>query len=167
MTPNIREATLADAEELQRYAARLFTEHLPGIYRRAVPTLEEEHDFIRAHTEPERSIMLLAEADGQVVGLLGFLARQLPQESHVGAFGISVDRDYRGNGIGSALIEALIEWAPRQGIRRIEVEAFAINERAIHLYEHLGFKQEGRRRSAVIIEDKAVDVIFLARILTA
>lgn len=109
--------------------------------------------------------MLLAEVDDRVVGLLGFLARQLPQEAHVGAFGISVDRDYRSSGIGSTLIEALIEWAPRQGIRRIEVEAFAINERAIHLYENLGFEQEGRRRGAVIIEDEAVDVIVLARML--
>ena len=161
----IREAKLEDAEVLRRYAVKLFSEELPGLYRRSVPSLEDEQEFIRTHVEPTNSVMLLAEADDAIVGLLGFLGRNLPQEAHVGAFGISVDSDYRGRGIGSDLITALLAWAPLHGISRIEVEAFANNPRAIELYEHLGFEQEGRRRAAVIVGSEPVDVILLARLV--
>ena len=51
----IREASLDDAAALRDYAERLFSEDLPGIYERPVPTLAEELEFIRSHIEPERS----------------------------------------------------------------------------------------------------------------
>jgi len=161
----IREASIDDAEELREYATRLFTERLPGIYERPNPTLEEELEFIRAHTDAPRSTMLVATVDGRIAGLLGFLARQLPQEHHVGALGLSVDQQYRGRGLGSALLAALLEWAPRNGITRVELEAFAANPRAIALYEQMGFEREGCRRGAVMIDGAPVDVIMLARIL--
>ena len=108
LTYQIRPATLDDAAELQDYAVRLFTEAPPGIYERDAPTLEEERDFIRAHTEADGSTMLVAVVDGAIVGLLGFQARQLPQERHVGHFGISVSKEYRGAGIGTALRSAAV-----------------------------------------------------------
>lgn len=161
----IREASIDDAEELREYAIRLFAERLPGIYERPKPTLDEELEFIRAHTDAPRSTMLVATVDGRIAGLLGFLARQLPQEQHVGALGLSVDQQYRGRGLGSALLTALLEWAPRNGITRVELEAFEANPRAIALYERWGFEREGRRREAVLIDGEPVAVIMLARIL--
>jgi len=161
----IREASVDDAEELREYAIRLFAERLPGIYERPAPTLEEELQFIRAHTDTPRSTMLVATVDGRIAGLIGFLGRQLPQEHHVGAFGLSVDQRYRGRGLGSALVTALLEWAPHDGITRVELEAFAANPQALALYERMGFEREGRRRDAVMIDGEPVDVIMLARIL--
>ena len=163
----IREASLDEAPELRRYAIRLYAERPPGIYERDAPTLEEEKQFIQAHTEPARSVMLVAVVDGEIVGLIGFQARELPQEQHVGTFGVSVDQAFRGRGLGSALIRSLLEWAPRNGITRVEVEAFAINEGAIALYERLGFEREGLRRRAVIVDGAPVDVVFLAQVLDA
>lgn len=165
MSHVIREASVDDAQELREYAARLFAERLPGVYERPAPTLEEELQFIRAHTEAPRSTLLVATVDGEIAGLIGFVARQLPQEQHVGAFGVSVDRRYRGRGLGSALIAALLEWAKRAGITRVELEAFAVNPRAVALYERLGFEREGCRRGAVIIDGEPVDVLMLARLL--
>lgn len=167
MTYLIREATLGDAEELRLYAIRIFAERLPGLYRREAPTLEEEMEFIRSHMDTPGSMMLVATVDGQIAGLVGFQARQVPQERHVGMFGVSVDRQYRGAGIGSALITALLDWAPRNGITRVEVEAFAVNEGAIRLYERFGFEREGCRRGAVMIDGSPVDVVMLARMVDA
>jgi RimJ/RimL family protein N-acetyltransferase len=163
----IREVSPGDAEELRHYAARLFAERLPGVYERKAPTLEEETEYIRAHIDTPGSTMLVATADGHIAGLIGFQARQLPQERHVGMFGVSVDRRHRGEGIGSALISALLEWAPRNGITRVEVEAFAVNEGAIRLYERFGFEREGCRRGAVMIDGTPADVVMLARLMDA
>jgi RimJ/RimL family protein N-acetyltransferase len=160
----IREATILDATALQRYAAELFSEGLPGIYRRETPTLEEEREFIRAHLLPN-AVLLLAEKAGEIVGEVGFQGRTLPQERHVGTFGIAVARDHRGQGIGTALIEALIAWAPQRGITRIEGEAFSVNERAMGLYKRLGFQEEGRRRGAVYVDGEICDVVMLGLLL--
>lgn len=165
MALTVRDASLQDAAALQAYAIRLFAERLPGIYRRDDPTLEEEQAFIRDHTEPDGSAMLVAEENGRIVGLLGFRARTLPQERHVGMFHLSVAAEARGCGVGTALITTLVERAPALGIRRIEVEAFAVNEGALRLYERLGFEREGARREAVVVDGRPVDVIMLARLL--
>jgi hypothetical protein len=75
----IRPATLEDAADLQRFAAKLFGEGLPGIFRRPVPTLDEEAAFIRSRIEPANSTMLVAAIDGSVVGLLDFLGGSLDE----------------------------------------------------------------------------------------
>jgi RimJ/RimL family protein N-acetyltransferase len=165
MPTRIREVGLDDVEPLQRFAARLFTENPVGVFKRTIPTLDEEREFIRTFTEPERSVLIAAEEDGEVIGLVSLLARQHPQEAHVGELGISVDAESRSRGIGTALIEALLEWAEAHGVTRVEVQAFGRNERAIALYERLGFVREGVRRGAVIVDGRRDDIVLLARLL--
>jgi len=157
----IREVVPADAEVLREYAERLFSEELPGLWRRPVPTLEEEREFIASYT-PD-SILAVALLGESVVGLAGILRRPMPQEAHVGTVGISVERDHRGMGIGGALLEYLMAHVPARGMTRIEIEAFANNPRAIALYERLGFEREGVRRGAVLVDGEYVDVICLGR----
>jgi RimJ/RimL family protein N-acetyltransferase len=160
---DIREADLDDALALQRYASELFGERLPGLYERPVPTVEDEVQFLESYCGPANSVLLVADDAGRLVGLLGLLGRSLPQDAHVGSVGISVHRDYRGRGLGTRLMRTLFEWASSNGIRRIEIEAFANNPEAIRLYESLGFVREGVRRGAVVVDGEDVDVVCMAR----
>jgi RimJ/RimL family protein N-acetyltransferase len=161
----IRTATESDAEELLHYATRLFGEDLPGVFRRPIPTMDEEREFIRSHIEPANSTLLLAVLDGEIVGLVDFVGGTLAEESHAGTFGLSVDGARRGQGIGTALIEALISWAPEHGISRIQAWAWVNNPGAIALYERLGFVREGLCRQAVVVDGEPIDVMLLARLL--
>jgi RimJ/RimL family protein N-acetyltransferase len=158
----VREATADDAEALLAYATRLFSEELPGLYRRPVPTLEEEREFIRSYTGPSNSVLLVAEVGGKVAGLAGLLGRSLDQERHVGSVGVSVDRDHRAQGLGTRLLESIFKWAPAHGVSRVEIEAFANNPGAIGLYERVGFVREGVRQGAVTVDGEPVDVVCLA-----
>ena len=162
MSLEIRPATDADAEELRQFAIKLFAEKLPGIFRRPMPTIEVERDFIRSRIEPANSTLLVARLDGDVVGLLDLLGGTLAEEAHVGTFGLSVDREHRGNGIGTALLQALIAWAPEHGISRIQAWAWVNNPRSIALYERLGFQREGLCRQAILCDGQLVDVVILA-----
>lgn len=161
----IRSAGEEDLEELLRYATALFSEDLPGIFRRPIPTREEELEFIRSHTTRPNSVLLLAVAGGEVVGVAGFLSETLPERAHAGEFGISVAHSWRGRGIGRALLEALFTWASDHGIRRIEGEAFATNPRALELYRRLGFVEEGRLVGAVIRDGVPIDLIAIVKTL--
>ena len=161
---HIRPAIEADAEPLRRYAEALFAEHLPGIYEREKPTLEEEMEFLRSHIEPANSTMLVAEEGGRIVGVLGFLGRKLAEEAHTGSVGLSVANGYRDRGIGTALIEELFAWAPRHGITRIEIESWSNNPGATRLYKRLGFVEEGLARDAIIRDGERIDVHLMARL---
>lgn len=159
----IREVSFEDVECLQQYASRLFAERLPGLYERPEPSLDDERAYVASHLNRDNSTLMAAFVDGRVAGLAGILGRDLSQESHVGMVGVSVDQDFRGRGVGTSLLTSLLEWAPRHGLRRVEIEAFANNPRAIELYERLGFSREGVRQGAVLVAGEYIDVVALAQ----
>ncbi len=162
---SIRHATEDDAAALQSFATRLFAEHLPGIFRHSPPTLAEEIEFIHSRIEPANSTMLVAMLDDEIVGLLDFEGGSRAEETHAGTFSLSVDRAFRGQSIGTRLVDALIAWAPAHGVSRIQAWAWTSNPRALELYERLGFEREGYCRRAVISDGEPVDVVLVARLL--
>jgi RimJ/RimL family protein N-acetyltransferase len=83
----------------------------------------------------------LAEADGRMVGNLGV-------EIHGGLaeLGMMVDSEWRGRGVGSALMEACIAWARQHGAHKLVLEVWPHNATATALYRKYGFEQEGRFR---------------------
>ena len=63
---------------------------------------------------------------------------------HRAEFGIGIERAYWGFGIGRALIEACIECARAARYAQLELEVVADNERALALYQSVGFVEYGR-----------------------
>lgn len=88
-------------------------------------------------------LFLVAEEDGEVVGYAG-LFRVLDEGDITN---IVIDETYRGRGLGKKLTETLLLEGEKNGIRAFTLEVRAGNERAIHIYEQLGFVQEGIRRN--------------------
>ena len=62
-----------------------------------------------------------------------------------GEIGMAVAREWRGRGVGSALLEAAIDWARREGLHKLSLGVFAHNAAGIALYRKFGFVEEGRR----------------------
>jgi putative acetyltransferase len=58
---------------------------------------------------------------------------------------MAVAREWRGRGVGSALLAAAIEWAHDRGLHKLSLGVFAHNSAAIELYRKFGFVEEGRR----------------------
>jgi RimJ/RimL family protein N-acetyltransferase len=83
----------------------------------------------------------LAEAEGRIVGTI----HVEPSRHGFGEIGMAVERDWRGRGVGSALLEAAIAWARERRLHKLSLDVFAHNERAIALYRKFGFVEEGRR----------------------
>ena len=113
-------------------------------------TVAEERDGIA--TEPPVDIdawaerwrlegTLLAVAEGELVGSLSIEVSRFG----FGELGMAVARDWRGRGVGSALVEAGIAWARERGLHKLSLGVFAHNDAAIALYRKFGFVEEGRR----------------------
>ncbi|MDQ3994505.1 MAG: GNAT family N-acetyltransferase, partial [Actinomycetota bacterium] len=61
-----------------------------------------------------------------------------------GEIGMLVARDWRGRGVGSALVAASIDWAREHGLHKLSLSVFPHNEAAIALYRKFKFDVEGR-----------------------
>jgi ribosomal protein S18 acetylase RimI-like enzyme len=115
-----------------------------------VATVAEERDGIAS--EPPIDIEALAErwlvegtvvavADTEIVGSLQVRASRFG----FGEIAMAVAREWRGRGIGSALLSAGIEWSRENGLHKLVLDVFPHNAAAIGLYRKFGFVQEGRR----------------------
>ncbi len=113
-------------------------------------TVAEERDGIA--TEPPVDVearasswildgTLVAAAADQIVGSLHVDASRFG----FGEIGMAVARDWRGRGVGTALLAAAIEWARGRGLHKLSLSVFAHNAGAIGLYRKVGFVEEGRR----------------------
>ena len=86
---------------------------------------------------------------------------------HSGGLGIMVRTDCQGQGIGTALLEAVLDLADNWlMLRRVELEVYADNQRAVRLYEKFGFEAEGRKREAAVKNGAYVDLLVMARLRT-
>lgn len=104
-------------------------------------------------------------ADGTIIGAVGLMVRANPRTRHVGSVGIFVHTDWQNKGVGTALLKTVLDLADNWlMLVRVELEVFADNDRARHLYEKLGFELEGRRRMAVVKDGAFIDELMLSRI---
>jgi RimJ/RimL family protein N-acetyltransferase len=83
----------------------------------------------------------VADADGAIVGMIHVEASR----HGFGELAMLVGRDWRGRGVGSALVRAAIDLARAQGLHKLGLEVFPHNAAGIALYRRSGFTQEGRR----------------------
>lgn len=78
----------------------------------------------------------------QVIGMINVQ----PTRHGYADIGMLVAREWRGRGVGSALMEAAIAWARERGdIHKLSLGVFAHNAAGIALYRKFGFVEEGRR----------------------
>lgn len=115
----------------------------------------------------ERGMPQVAAVDGEdVIGWCDIDARMGEGFRHVGRLGMGVRAPWRGQGIGRRLMEAALDGARKIGLARVELEVYASNTAAIHLYEKAGFAREGRHARARLLDGVYDDVVTMALFLT-
>jgi ribosomal protein S18 acetylase RimI-like enzyme len=83
----------------------------------------------------------VAVVDGEVIGSI-----HVATSGHgFGEIGMAIAREWRGRGVGSALMAAAIEWARERGLHKLSLGVFAHNAAGLALYRKFGFVEEGRR----------------------
>jgi RimJ/RimL family protein N-acetyltransferase len=92
------------------------------------------------------TLVLVAEADGEVVGNVLVSVEQSSMSDHIGVLSIAILDGWRDIGIGSEMVRAAQAWTREQGLAKLALGVFPDNERAIAVYEHAGFRREGVRR---------------------
>ncbi len=169
MMITVRRATPNDAAAFARIMGD------PAVYPGLMQLPYTNEDLWRARlvegsTPGKPDLALAAELDGTVVGTVVGTAGLHPaaaaqiRRRHVAAIGISVAAEAQGQGVGTALMQAMCDYADRwMGVLRIELTVYTDNERAIGLYRKFGFEIEGRFRGYAMRDGHFADAFTMAR----
>ena len=99
---------------------------------------------------------IVAEDDGKVVGAVW--TRIMNDYGHIDdetpSFAISLYREYRGNGLGTAMMRMMLNLLTEQGYKQASLSVQKVNY-AVHMYESLGFHT---------IEEKEEELVMICEL---
>ena len=127
----------------------------------------EEKQYI-AEMDTTKNLLLVAVADGQVIGGLG--AHQASsgrhfKTAHVCEIGLHLIKPYREQGIGGKMLEYALEWAKGHGYKKLDACIFTSNKRSLNLFRKFGFVVEGKKAKQFRIGNEYIDEVIMGKIL--
>ena len=165
----IREAEAEDAAELVTFlnCVSLETDFTSLDGEGILLTDTEMELFLDKQTHSENQITLLALLNDEIAGIVNITADQRKRVRHIGDLFIVIGQKYWNNGLGSLLLEEVVEWAQASGVlRRLQLTVQTRNQAAVHLYQKYGFVIEGRQEPGAYIEEgKFIDVYLMGKLI--
>lgn len=163
----IREATAEDAAAVialfqQLYSETRFLLYEPG---ESVPGVEEYTRRITDIAHREDGVMLLADIDPGLVGVIFGNRGTARKTRHALSLAMGVPRIHWNHGVGRSLLQAVESWAIAKGLHRLELTVQTTNARAIALYERAGFEREGMKRHSLRVEGQYVDEWLMSKLI--
>lgn len=136
----LRPMVKEDANKLHAFFARVPRED--RIFLRDDVSLREVIDAWARKLDYEKVLPLLAELGDTIVGDATLHRKRFGWTNHVGKVRLVIDKDYRGKGLGTLMIEALIENAKKVGLELLVAELMGTQAAALAAFRRLGFEKE-------------------------
>ncbi|OGG26204.1 hypothetical protein A2960_04470 [Candidatus Gottesmanbacteria bacterium RIFCSPLOWO2_01_FULL_39_12b] len=161
----IRYPEKSDLNELWRYINKLSKEKTFVRFQGEEITLKEEEKFVKdtlKKIREKKTIQLLVFHRDHLIGISG-IEMYDKVVKHLGLFGISVENEYRSEGIGRQLMRCVIEEAKKHlpDLRIITLSHFAVNSVARKMYDDFGFKEYGKLPKGLFYRENYIDYIFM------
>jgi len=159
---HLRQARIEDAGALA--AAEAETAQIPGLLVSHPDELQPEAFAAKIKQLTTAGYYLVVERNGKPVGHALLEPATLAARSHVFILTIVVHPGHTGQGIGKALMQAMLDWAEGETrVGKIELRVRKGNQRAIGLYLRYGFSEEGRFHEHIRLPDgRLLDDIAMA-----
>jgi len=161
----IRRARVADAAAMARHLSDPAV--FGGLLQMPYPSEEAwAKRLAEGLAATTADVLLVAERDGELIGAAGLNGVSgHVRRRHAMALGLHVAPQSQRQGVGSALMAALCDYANRwAGVLRLELLVYADNETAIRLYRKFGFEVEGRLRAHALRDGVYVDSLAMGRL---
>lgn len=151
----IRKAKFEDYSALIELFDELDTIHRanqPRLFRKPAGPAREIETYTGMISD-ESSAVFVAELGEAVIGFVHAILRDAPDfpllvpRRFAVVDSIVVKSEHTKRGLGRMLMEAMEEWAKKNGATSIELNVYEFNEAAISFYEGLGYKTFSRRLS--------------------
>ncbi|WP_159902114.1 GNAT family N-acetyltransferase [Salinirussus salinus] len=128
-----------------------------------VADVVDSEGVLLRHNELESRIFFVATVDGEVVGWVHLKHPESAKLAHTAELTVGVLEEYRGNSIGSHLLERGLEWGQSQGFERIYNSIPSTNEDAIEFLEGRGWEVEAVREGHYKLDGEYIDEVMMAR----
>lgn len=163
MSIEVRRLGRADAEAYR--AIRLESlEQEPNAFG-SVYELETTRSLADFADRLSTSAVFGAYAKGMLIGMAGFKQETGPKDSHKGfVWGMYVRADWRGKGVGAALMAAVVA-AARNTVEQLTLAVVQDNDTAIALYRKIGFQVYGVEPRALKSASGYSDEVLMVLIL--
>ena len=160
MSLRIRDIKIEDYKEISKIRK------MPGVMENILSNKDEEEELIKEKiiNRGKNQYWYVAEENGKVIGLGILMNHGTLRKKHVGVITLMVNSDYQNKGIGSLLMDKLINLSESLNIIRLELCVFRDNYKAINLYKKFGFKEEGIKVKSALKNGEYIDEIMMARI---
>ncbi|MDK0967745.1 GNAT family N-acetyltransferase [Clostridium perfringens] len=160
MNLNIRDIEIEDYKEISKIRK------MPGVMENILSNKDEEEELIKEKiiNRGKNQYWYVAEENGKVIGLGILMNHGNLRKKHVGVITLMVNSDYQNKGVGSLLMDKLINLSESINIIRLELCVFRDNYKAINLYKKFGFKEEGIKVKSALKNGEYIDEIMMARI---
>lgn len=165
----LRSAAPADAENILKHLRITHHEsyrnlNQPGSYWDIFKTSDEEK--ILADFENSQSkFMMVAVFENRIVGGLGFWNYPAEFVKRSASLGMSIQKEFSQCGLGTEMINLMLEQAKQMGIHRVDLTVRTYNEAGIKLYEKAGFERIGLLKEIAFIDGQYVDEYSYQKIL--
>jgi ribosomal protein S18 acetylase RimI-like enzyme len=114
-----------------------FERLIPQLTQAPIPTREELQKLIDSP-----SVLILARgADGEIIGAAALGVFRTPSGVHAHVEDVIVDESLRGQGIGEALVNHLLQIAREMGLKGVSLTCNPRRVAANALYQKMGFKK--------------------------
>ncbi len=160
MSLRIRDIKIEDYKEISKIRK------MPGVMENILSNKDEEEELIKEKiiNRGKNQYWYVAEENGKVIGLGILMNHGNLRRKHVGVITLMVNSDYQNKGVGSLLMDKLINLSESINIIRLELCVFRDNYKAINLYKKFGFKEEGIKVKSALKNGEYIDEIMMARI---
>lgn len=164
----IREAQKSDAAQLIHVVKEYIeeSEFIPYSKGEFDPSLEEEEKWVQSFLDSKNSLLLLAVHQGNIIGNIDFTGLQQKVMYHVARLGMGMLSEWKGLGVGSALLDSALRWAKNDSpLEVIYLEVYANNNnRGLALYKKYGFEESGKRKDIFKVDDNTyIDEIIMTQ----
>ena len=155
------EADLAAIRDIYNHAV----EHTTAIWNEVLVDLDNRRAWMQAR-HGKGFPVLVAVRDGRVAGYASYGDwRAFDGYRHTVEHSVYVDKDFRGEGIGRLLMQALVERARADGKHVMIGAVEAENRASILLHESLGFRLVGVHRQVGRKFDRWLDLAAMELVL--
>lgn len=137
-------------------------ECLPLLSKRAVEAWFNEFSY-----EKTLPVLATVEEEGRerIIGRAMLMLQNRDSVRHRAECGVVVHDEYQDKGIGSRLTGTMLRLACLKGLKKVTLEVFPENARAVHVYEKHGFVEEGVLGKHYFFRDRFYDVVVMGRLL--
>ncbi len=164
----IKKVTVNDAKQIVDYCNQVAGESDNmsfGIGEFGI-NYEQEVDFLKGIEGSVNNFMMIAVANNQIIGLTNISGSSRPRTKHNVDLGISVKQEFWGLGVGSKLLQSVLdECRQTEVIRNIHLLVVADNVNAISLYQKFNFKQVGRYSDYHFVNGEYKDILIMEKIV--